>query len=193
MDGSKPSSQETVYANGEPRKNQGKSARVAFGPELERHIPPRDKSPIPSLPHQRSFSTVEKNRSLAARPTSSSTEEGTVISKTTSRLPSDYLSDVERPKPTLKRAKSDSGHRLGTSKAISDDDEDFAMRHGWQEEYTSTEYLKILHSVSMSGIPSLLFKSDSCRISTCTSQRSATRQMAFQEILLEAGRARIGA
>lgn len=146
MDGSKPSSQETVYANGEPRKNQGKSARVAFGPELERHIPPRDKSPIPSLPHQRSFSTVEKNQSLAARPTSSSTEEGTVISKTTSRLPSDYLSDVERPKPTLKRAKSDSGHRLGTSKAISDDDEDFAMRHGWQEEYTSTEYLKILHS-----------------------------------------------
>lgn len=49
----------------------------------------------------------------------------------------------------LKRAKSDYGpSRITFDKVAGDDDEDFAMRHGWQEEYTSSEYLKILHSVS---------------------------------------------
>ncbi|KAJ5616257.1 hypothetical protein N7537_001371 [Penicillium hordei] len=47
----------------------------------------------------------------------------------------------------LKRAKSDYGpSRITFDKVAGDDDEDFAMRHGWQEEYTSSEYLKILHS-----------------------------------------------
>jgi regulator-associated protein of mTOR len=50
----------------------------------------------------------------------------------------------------MKRAKSDYGpSRITFDKVAGDDDEDFAMRHGWQEEYTSSEYLKILHSVSM--------------------------------------------
>lgn len=49
----------------------------------------------------------------------------------------------------LKRAKSDYGpSRMIFDKSNEDDEEDFAMRHGWQEEYTSSEYLKILHSVS---------------------------------------------
>lgn len=53
----------------------------------------------------------------------------------------------------LKRAKSDYGpSRITFDKVAGDDDEDFAMRHGWQEEYTSSEYLKILHSVSYSPL-----------------------------------------
>lgn len=49
----------------------------------------------------------------------------------------------------LKRAKSDYGPSRATfdKPVVGDEEEDFAMRHGWQEEYTSSEYLKILHSV----------------------------------------------
>lgn len=51
----------------------------------------------------------------------------------------------------LKRTRSDYGpSRIGLDKqAPGDEEEDFAMRHGWQEEYTSSEYLKILHSVRL--------------------------------------------
>jgi regulator-associated protein of mTOR len=50
----------------------------------------------------------------------------------------------------LKRARSDYGpQRVTFDKSPGEDEEDFAMRHGWQEEYTSSEYLKILHSVSL--------------------------------------------
>jgi regulator-associated protein of mTOR len=52
----------------------------------------------------------------------------------------------------LKRARSDYGPRGGSfEKPLiidNEEEEDFAMRHGWQEEYTSSEYLKVLHSVS---------------------------------------------
>jgi hypothetical protein len=49
----------------------------------------------------------------------------------------------------LKRAKSDYGPSRVTfdHSVVGEEEEDFAMRHGWQEEYTSSEYLKILHSV----------------------------------------------
>ncbi|KNG88800.1 WD repeat-containing protein mip1, partial [Aspergillus nomiae NRRL 13137] len=132
----------------EPRKNTTKSVRVAFGPDLETHIPPRDKSPAPGPGHHRSFTTVERRHPLVItpdRPTSSAGEGPAVIEDST-RLISDRASDSARPSP-LKRAKSDYGPRLGLDKsAAGEDEEDFAMRHGWQEEYTSSEYLKILHS-----------------------------------------------
>ncbi|KAE8146325.1 WD-repeat protein Mip1 [Aspergillus avenaceus] len=134
----------------EPRKNTGKSVRVAFGPDLETYIPPRDKSPAPTPGHHRSFTTVERRQPpipTPDRPTSSSAGEGPAITDDNPRLTSDRASDTARPTSTLKRAKSDYGPRLGLDKsAAGDDEEDFAMRHGWQEEYTSSEYLKILHS-----------------------------------------------
>lgn len=51
----------------------------------------------------------------------------------------------------LKRTRSDYGPSRVTldKQALGDEEEDFAMRHGWQEEYTSSEYLKILHSVRL--------------------------------------------
>ncbi|GMF70774.1 unnamed protein product [Aspergillus oryzae] len=137
----------------EPRKNTTKSVRVAFGPDLETHIPPRDKSPAPGPGHHRSFTTVERRHppvTTPDRPTSSSAGEGPAVIDDNPRLTSDRASDSARPS-TLKRAKSDYGPRLGFEKSPGEDEEDFAMRHGWQEEYTSSEYLKILHSTN--GMP----------------------------------------
>ncbi|THC95776.1 hypothetical protein EYZ11_004729 [Aspergillus tanneri] len=140
-------------AQTEPRRNPNKSVRVAFGPDLETHIPPRDKSPAPIASHHRSFTAVERKAppltSPPGRPTSSSGGENTVIVDSNIRLTSDRASDTARPTSTLKRTRSDYGPRVGFDRsAFGDDEEDFAMRHGWQEEYTSSEYLKILHSVS---------------------------------------------
>lgn len=155
MDQSTTMGQQATNGESEPRRNHHKSARVAFGPDLETHIPPRDKSPVPTAGHHRSFTTVEQKQppvSPPPRPTSSSGENA-IDPEPHSRVSSDRASDSGRPFATLKRAKSDYGPRLGLDKtANGDDEDDFAMRHGWQEEYTSSEYLKILHSVSRSSI-----------------------------------------
>ncbi|KAJ5920840.1 hypothetical protein N7466_009166 [Penicillium verhagenii] len=132
----------------EPRRNN-KSVRVAFGPELETTIPTRERSPAPISSHHRSFTTVEqKHSSIAtpARPTSSAGENAGLGPDETPRRPSPRRSESSRPS-MLKRAKSDYGpSRVTFDKPAGEDEEDFAMRHGWQEEYTSSEYLKILHS-----------------------------------------------
>lgn len=137
----------------EPRKQQNKSVRVAFGPDLETYIPPRDESPAPVQGHHRSF-TMHALPPPQSRPTSSSAGENPiVVPDSPPTVAPDRASDSGRP-ATLKRAKSDYGPRLGIDKAATgDEEEDFAMRHGWQEEYTSSEYLKILHSVSTSKNP----------------------------------------
>ncbi|RAH64086.1 ubiquitin-binding TORC1 subunit KOG1 [Aspergillus aculeatinus CBS 121060] len=134
----------------EPRKHPHKSVRVAFGPDLETHIPPRDISPAPVAGHHRSFTTVEAKPPpviTPERPTSSSAGENSVIFDVNPRLTMDRPSESARPTAALKRARSDYGPRVGFDKAINgDEEEDIAMRHGWQEEYTSSEYLKVLHS-----------------------------------------------
>jgi regulator-associated protein of mTOR len=187
----------------EPRKNQ-KSVRVAFGPDLDTYIPPRDKSPAPPSGHHRSYTTVEHSQpsiSSLHRPASSSGEDNAAVFEPSPRLTSDRASDSSgRPTAALKRARSDYGPRLGFDKsAVADDEEDFAMRHGWQEEYTSSEYLKVLHSVSSRhGVtsPGALGPDDWLTLSRtfiCTSQRSGTIRTASQETQLEAGPVRIGA
>ena len=191
--------QATNGQSDQPRRNHHKSARVAFGPDLETYIPPRDKSPAPPSGHQRSFTTVEHKPSLSTsgRPTSSSSGDNPVGPEPLIRVPSDRASDSGRPS-MLKRAKSDYGPRLGFDKApAGDDEEDFAMRHGWQEEFTSSEYLKALHSVSricvMRYISYVLTPNPGAvRISTCILRKNAMRRMASQGIRLEAGQPRIG-
>ncbi|KAJ5095649.1 Armadillo-like helical [Penicillium alfredii] len=143
--------QPTANGSTEPRRNANKSVRVAFGPDLETAIPTRDRSPVPMTGHHRSFTTVEqKQPSLApsGRPTSSSGgDNNAAIAESPPRRPSPRRSESSRP-AMLKRAKSDYGpSRVTFDKPFAaDEEEDFAMRHGWQEEYTSSEYLKILHS-----------------------------------------------
>ncbi|KAJ6081381.1 hypothetical protein N7499_006255 [Penicillium canescens] len=144
-------SQQPTNGSTAPRRNPNKSARVAFGPELETTIPSRERSPAPLAGHHRSFTTVEQRQpslALPGRPTSSSGENlsSGIDSDAPPRRPSPRRSESSRP-AVLKRARSDYGpSRITFDKAPGDDDEDFAMRHGWQEEYTSSEYLKILHS-----------------------------------------------
>lgn len=147
--------QQPTTSNGaEPRKHQNKSVRVTFGPDLNTYIPPRDESPAPSQGHHHRSFTLQTVPSQQVRPTSSSAGENPVaVTDSSPNVTSDRAADSGRP-ATLKRAKSDYGPRLGVDKATTgDDEEDFAMRHGWQEEYTSSEYLKILHSVSTAKSP----------------------------------------
>lgn len=183
------------------RRGNQKSARVAFGPDLETYIP-RDRSPTPLTGHHRSFTSVgQKQPSLStlARPTDSSPADNAVVSEAPSRVPSDRASDNGRPTTMLKRVKSDYGPRLALGNAGAGNDEDITMRHGWQEEFTSSEYLKALHSVSRNTLfcaalaLELTSDSNAARIFTCTSPRSVTRPMVFQEIRLAAGQLRIGA
>lgn len=147
------------------RRNPNKLVRVAFDPDVDSHDPPRDKSPAPPAGHShahhhRSFTAIDQKllplpQSAAAtssgRPTSSSAGDGpaAVASEERPRLTSDRASDSgARPTAALKRARSDYGPRIDVDRSVfGDDDEDIAMRHGWQEEYTSSEYLKVLHSV----------------------------------------------
>lgn len=203
MDESKGLNYQAPNPQGELRKHPNRPARVAFGPDLETYIPPRDESPVPSLGHHRSLSSGERKQTALARPTSSSGEAAVVSDATTTDSPSNHVSSSERPKPTLKRAKSDSGQRPEPGKILGNDNGDngdLAMRHGWQEEYTSIEYLKILHSVSVgwrnsATILSTMYGpgSDSSRISTCTSRRNVMKRIAFPETRLETGQVRTGA
>ncbi|KAJ5667099.1 hypothetical protein N7507_002963 [Penicillium longicatenatum] len=131
----------------EPRRN--KSVRVAFGPDLETTIPTRERSPAPISSHHRSFTTVEQRPpsiTPPVRPLSSAGDNAVIAPDEPPRRPSPRRSESSRP-AMLKRAKSDYGpSRVTFDKPAGEDEEDFAMRHGWQEEYTSSEYLKILHS-----------------------------------------------
>jgi regulator-associated protein of mTOR len=149
-----PSSQQTTNGSTASRRNPNKSVRVAFGPDLETTIPTRERSPAPLVGHHRSLTSVEQKPPTLtppARPTSSS-GENIAVREAPPRRPSPRRSGSSRP-ALLKRAKSDYGpSRITFDKAAGDDDEDFAMRHGWQEEYTSSEYLKILHSVSSATV-----------------------------------------
>ncbi|KGO78234.1 Armadillo-like helical [Penicillium italicum] len=140
-------SQQTANGSTASRRNPNKSVRVAFGPDLETTIPTRERSPAPLSGHHRSLTAVEHKQPTLTphgRPTSSSGDNG-AIGEIPPRRPSPRRSESSRP--AMKRAKSDYGpSRITFDKVAGDDDEDFAMRHGWQEEYTSSEYLKILHS-----------------------------------------------
>jgi hypothetical protein len=99
--------------------------------------------------------------------------------------------NLGRPPGPLLRAKSDFGHRgMGDGS----DDEDWKMRHGWEDEFTSHEYLSLLNSVN---VPvqrrhvSHLTLSD-FRPSTCTSPTNATRLVASLETNPEPGQTKNG-
>lgn len=153
------SHQPTTNGTPGPRRSH-KSVRVAFGPELETTIPARERSPAPLSSHHRSFTTIEhKQPSIAPpppRPTSSAGENGAVGSDSPPRHPSPRRLESGRP-GTLKRVRSDYGPSRTTidKNVVGGEEEGLTMRHGWQEEYNSVEYLKILHSVRRRWSPSI--------------------------------------
>lgn len=144
---------QTEAPDGGTQRSQNKTARVAFGPKLETFIPSSAASPPATTTHQRSLTDLHQ-----AQTGESSTKTTDITPASDSRRPvvvspqaSDVIAPNRRSTPALLRTKSDYGPRLGLDRAPpSDDDEPFHIRHGWQEEYTSSEYLKILHSVSPS-------------------------------------------
>lgn len=145
------------------QRSQNKTARVAFGPKLETFIPPSTTSPPATSGHQRSLTDLHQVQTGEPRIKATDDTEAadSQIPVVISPPPSDAVAPNRRPTPALLRTKSDYGPRLGLDRGppSDDDDEPFHIRHGWQEEYTSSEYLKILHSVSScdSDEPKLLF------------------------------------
>ncbi|PGH09861.1 hypothetical protein AJ79_05587 [Helicocarpus griseus UAMH5409] len=132
------------------QRDQGKSVRVAFGPQVDEYIPPsNDAPPPPSAPvHQRSKSTVQQfqgdKQPDTARAPSSSADADTTGQKTGPVSPP--VTRNVRPTPTLVRAKSEHYPRFPTENVVhNEDDEDFQLRHGWHGEY-SVEFLKVLSS-----------------------------------------------
>ena len=59
---------------------------------------------------------------------------------------------TQRPRQQLLRAATDFGPRK-TSPSRPSSDEDWELRHGWEEQYNSEEYLTILNSVFISTLP----------------------------------------
>ena len=58
--------------------------------------------------------------------------------------------------PPLTRAKSDYGPRRAVQRGPQKgDDESWKMRHGWEDEYSSTEYLSLLNSVGHTSASSV--------------------------------------
>jgi regulator-associated protein of mTOR len=133
-----------------PNSGQGKTARVAFDPRPDSSFPPTT-SPL------KQNGTHEAPESKINGGPSESMPNGHKHLRSASDLndgqPSGGLPEPSarptRPKQALVRAKSDHWASYNVENGGSkSDDEDFQLRHGWQEEYNSTEYLKVLNSVS---------------------------------------------
>ncbi|EGE84971.1 regulatory associated protein-mTOR [Blastomyces dermatitidis ATCC 18188] len=127
-------------------RGQGKSVRVAFGPQVDEYIPPSNDVPSPStLSHPRSKTTVIEELQSNGRPDSSQAPSSSTDGN--NGPASAVVKRNLRPTPALIRAKSEHFPKFGVENgAPNSDDEDFQLRHGWHEEYTSSEYLKILNS-----------------------------------------------
>lgn len=178
------------------RRSQNRSVRVSFGTGPDSVIPTRDRSPTPLSSHQRSFTEVESQKS--SRP-SSAHRPSPSLDDTSGDTPAEDAPPPSRPgiggRPvSLQRAKSDYGPRsVVSTKAATNEEDDFAMRHGWQEEYTSTEYLKLLNSVCY--IRWLVLYDDAdlgTRISICISQKNDMKRVVYRKSRLEVGPYRSG-
>lgn len=101
------------------------------------------------MPHDnpnRSLPTTRRSRT-SVEPNGSSTQSsgGAVASAGAST----------RPRALLQRANTDNnGRRRQTTASSESVEENWEMRHGWEDQYTSSEYLGLLSSVSSSPIMS---------------------------------------
>ena len=96
-----------------------------------------------------------------------------------------------RPPPFM-RARSDFGprHRPERGSVVAED-ELMHMRHGWEDEYTSNEYLSLLNSVRHFA-PYLNLLLTSCRRSTCTTPTNDTTPVEYQSLVQKHGPTQIG-
>ncbi|KAK2734310.1 hypothetical protein FQN57_001715 [Myotisia sp. PD_48] len=129
--------------------NQTKTARVSFGPNLHK----QGSNPTTHPPNSSSVRSSQVSQSLPGKQQNGSPNGGEYSAREDSNSSSNQPQPKNRPvlngrpKPALVRAKSEHWHDLGLENGIrGNEDDDFQLRHGWQDEYTSSEYLKILSS-----------------------------------------------
>lgn len=199
MDRTAPAQRNSSMAQGggPQQRGQGKSVRVAFGPQVDEYIPPSNDAPSPSAPgQQRPRTTVVEQLQSNVRPNASQAPSNSADGNTGTVSP--VVTRNIRPTPTLVRAKSEHYPRFSLENGVPNGDgEDFQLRHGWHEEYTSSEYLKILNSVS-NNITCLFLALGgfliiaSPRAFICISPRNGMKPLAYRRTQLGAGRAKIG-
>lgn len=143
---------------------QGREHRVAFGLDMNGYAPrAAETNESTSAPDEGSGGLVDRQMNGLARPKTAAGLNATTYdelhrAQTTGEAgPNGNMSNGNslrygRPPAPLLRAKSDYGPRRGSEKgAHGSDDEESQMRHGWEDEYTSSEYLALLNSVSIHG------------------------------------------
>ncbi|WEW60552.1 Target of rapamycin complex 1 subunit kog1 [Emydomyces testavorans] len=126
---------------------QNKSARVSFEPQITEYDPPVLEPGTTSTGHHRSQTVAFRGNGHidVSNPVSGTTTPAS--GQSTAWIGETVNKGAARPTGALVRAKSDHWPKSDAdNNAKKDDDEDFELRHGWQEEYTSSEYLKILNS-----------------------------------------------
>ena len=107
---------------------------------------------------------------------------------------------VPRPTGQLLRAITDIGPRPQSPLSRRDvTEENWELRHGWEDEYNSSEYLRLLTSVSMRGFFGwmeifAITEADNGdgRLSSCTIPTSATRPVGYQKMRTTATRHKNG-
>ncbi|PGH13440.1 hypothetical protein AJ80_06309 [Polytolypa hystricis UAMH7299] len=130
----------------EPKKGQNKSVRVDFGPQADIYITPSTDAPATQSGHLRSRTEIPGAQPDEQSSPAFEAAAGSDINAVARGAGSPVLKSA-RPTATLVRAKTEHWLRHGVENSPpKDDGEDFELRHGWQEEYTSSEYLKILNS-----------------------------------------------
>lgn len=101
-------------------------------------------------PRHNGFGDVRPRTSVAPRGTTLEQLYQTQLAAETNGVEDNPVAqalNLGRPAAPLMRAKSDFGPRRTGENGS--DDEDWKMRHGWEDEFTSHEYLSLLNSVSV--------------------------------------------
>ena len=107
--------------------------------------------PPPRRGQERQRADLSGRRTNSRNSGSSNLSRGTNAQRTPSSGQSDEFDDAASPRPNvqLTRANTDYGPRRHPSVVKHDVlEENWELRHGWEDQYNSTEYLGLLSSVS---------------------------------------------
>ncbi|ODH46222.1 hypothetical protein GX48_07689 [Paracoccidioides brasiliensis] len=148
-----------AHGAGGSQRGPGKSVRITFGPQVDEYIPSSNNTSTPlsafesgrQRPQKSDGDQLQSNgRSDCASngAQAPSGGDGGAVSGRNPVSPSLRAPRKIRPTPPLLvRAKSEHYTSPGVENgAAHDGDEDFQLRHGWHEDYTSGDYLKSLTS-----------------------------------------------
>lgn len=115
---------------------------------------------------ERRRAELSVSRSSSKNSVSAKSERAQKGQRTPSSGQSDENQEIaaDRPNAQLVRANTDYGPRRHSSVIKRDvPEENWELRHGWEDQYNSTEYLGLLSSVSLSTLPTAVLKSSTPR------------------------------